>query len=295
MLREWKTTSRLGQRPRSQHDGTKVWVRNDSYVTVPAFGILGLGDPLVFPSNDPFAAHQRPAFAGEEPDVDDHAGKWVALTEPIAYGAIGRGILVGHAVVRVYVTATTDKFCDVIPAETIGGYTVYLGTGPRGSRILWLDPTAEAGAFAWAVVNVGSSGDAVLWGKLDADLAYDDTTGVAFSIWELNDSNTWEDTDENIDLVFPPFELAHAMVPSGVKIEVTNRGGKWFVSQFPKVYEGTLAGALAASGTATVTVGGDSFTGCKAGNTQTDTIPISSAVTITLKSDGYYYVTLAPC
>ncbi len=132
-------------------------------------------------------------------------------------------------------------------------------------------------------------------GKLDEDLDYDDTEGVTFSIWALDDDNAWADTDEDIENVLPPFELAHAMVPSGVKIEIEQKGGKWYVSKFPLVYEGTLAGALAVSGTATVTVDGDSFTGCKAGNTQSAEIPSSSDVTITLKSDGYYYVTLAPC
>jgi len=141
-----------------------------------------------------------------------------------------------------------------------------------------------------------SDQDAVVWGKLDADLAYNNTTGVAFSIWELNGSNVWADTGNNVALVFPPFELAHALVPSGVKVEVTNRGGKWYVSQFPKVYEGTLAEDLTvAGGSADVTVGGDTFADCKSPNTLASTIPSGSAVTITLEADGYYHVTLAPC
>jgi hypothetical protein len=132
-------------------------------------------------------------------------------------------------------------------------------------------------------------------GKLDADLAYDSSVGVTFSIWELNNSNVWADSGRDINSVLPPFGLAHAMVPSGLMVQVTEQGGKAYVSRFPTHYQGVLAGDLVEDGTATVTVGTDSFTGCKALELQTFTFTSGSDVRITLMSDGYYYVDLGPC
>lgn len=164
MLRWWegKRAMQPGQTIRHQRVTTEVLVRNDSGSTAPVFGILGIDSPVIVPNEDrKFTTHARPSFACVEPDPDVHQGKWVALMEPVKSGtgeSLGRAVLVGWALVRVYVNDTDHTCCQVIDSETVSGETVYLGTSASGTQMLWLEPTAEAESIGWAIVNVGSGG-----------------------------------------------------------------------------------------------------------------------------------------
>jgi hypothetical protein len=149
MLREWRQGGGRGAN-RSSRTVCEVLVCNRTYLTAPAFSILGIDEPLISPFKNRFACQQRPGFNGVEPTVDNHLGKWVVLEEPIGAGKIGKAVLVGFAVVRLYVNAADDEYCDVIDAETIGGEKVYLGSGPSGARILWRE-------------NAGSGEDTICW------------------------------------------------------------------------------------------------------------------------------------
>jgi hypothetical protein len=65
-------------------------------------------------------------------------------------------------------------------------------------------------------------------GKLDADLAYSETTGVTVSIW----SDDWsEDTTENITGVLPPpWMTANTTITSGSWVRIVKRpDGVWYV------------------------------------------------------------------
>lgn len=229
MLRWWQTSSTTGQRPRTQHDGTKIFVKNGTASTVPAFGILGLGAPLVLPTTNAFAAHQQPAFAGETPDPADHANKWAALTEPAAAGSLARAILVGHAVVRVYVTATTDEFCAVSAAKTVSGETVYLATGPAGTPILWLDSGTSAAAIGYAIVSMGAGGVGYgLYGKMDESLT---GTGTAtMSIW---DEDWTHDTGDNTEVYLPPWATAGTVASTSWVHAIQRGDGGWVLDGAP--------------------------------------------------------------
>ena len=48
MLREWRA-GRLAGTNRTARTVAEVLVRNDTYVTYPAFSIMGIGDPLISP------------------------------------------------------------------------------------------------------------------------------------------------------------------------------------------------------------------------------------------------------
>lgn len=158
MLRWWKQQSGGSGSNRSSRSVVEVLVRNDTYVTAPAFSILGIDKPLISPFDERFNCQQRPAFAGVEPTVADHLGKWVALEEPIANGAIGKAVLCGFAVVRLYINGADDKRCDVIAPETLGGEKVYLGTGSTGAQILWRENAGSGkDTICWAIVRVESS------------------------------------------------------------------------------------------------------------------------------------------
>ena len=70
----------------------------------------------------------------------------------------------------------------------------------------------------------------VYWGKLDAALAYDETTGVAVSIWT---DHALSDSGHNITNVLPPPLMASGELASGswVKIEFINE--RWYVTGAP--------------------------------------------------------------
>jgi hypothetical protein len=84
--------------------------------------------------------------------------------------------------------------------------------------------------LAYAVVGA-SGGTSSVWGKLDADLAYNESSGVTVSIW----NNTWTaDTGDNITGVLPPPTMESGTIPSGSWVRITQRGdGTWYVDMAP--------------------------------------------------------------
>lgn len=76
-----------------------------------------------------------------------------------------------------------------------------------------------------------SSSTTTLFGKLDADLAYNSTTGVTVSIWALNESKAWADTTENETGVLPPPWLTAGKIASGEWVEFAKDAiGNWHVT-----------------------------------------------------------------
>lgn len=133
-------------------------VRNDTNGDLLSYSVVGLDGPIFDPNSggEPELLSQT-SQKGVEPTVADHLGKWGVMLEAAADGKIGRCCLAGVVPVRVYVTATSDTHCDVIAAETVGDDTTYIGTGPAGCQLLWLDPDADAETIAWAIVRLGAS------------------------------------------------------------------------------------------------------------------------------------------
>ena len=75
------------------------------------------------------------------------AERFAVLLDPLASGAMGRGIVAGVAPVRVLVTRETDPY-----AEIIAGETGYLRSVPDGlTRMLW---KAAGLGVQWAVVQL---------------------------------------------------------------------------------------------------------------------------------------------
>jgi hypothetical protein len=132
---------------------------------------------------------------GVDPDATDHiGGKWGVMLECAGDGKIGRCCISGVVPLRVYVNATTDKFCDVIIPENVGGEGCYIGTGGSGAQILWLDPAAAATEIAWAIVRLGPAASGLTPAILKDDCAPDDTDIAAYPV--ASDGTADEDADE---------------------------------------------------------------------------------------------------
>jgi hypothetical protein len=140
--------------------------------------VLGIDDVLYDATDDEDRFKRKPVFVGVSPTVADHAGKWGVLLGPVANDGIAKIALSGVVPVRVYVTATTDKFVDVSASHTVSGETVYVATGASGAQILWL-ATGSAGTIQWAVVSLGGGGGtSAIYGKLDADMLASSPSGT---------------------------------------------------------------------------------------------------------------------
>lgn len=128
-----------------------VTVRNDSGADQDRFAVLGIGTPLILPSDNAAAFQERIALSLVAPDEELQADRFCILQEPIAAGALGRGLILGVTPVRLDVTAEDDRTATIVTNET-----GTLRTGSSGAaRILW----KEAGTGErWGIVQIPSGG-----------------------------------------------------------------------------------------------------------------------------------------
>lgn len=176
----------------------KVVVVNDSGAAVSRGGILGVDGPAsgYAPSDSLscFCNADEIMLSGVEPTVADHMGKWVVPLDSVAAGQPCE--CAGQiARVRVYVNATTDKFCDVIAAETVSGETCYLGTGASGAQILWLDPDATAETIGWAIVRLGGSPREAYAFATTTDAVTAELSSFTVTDIEPHDGSDWDGDD----------------------------------------------------------------------------------------------------
>ncbi len=128
-----------------------VTVRNDSGSDQDRFAVLGIADPLIMPADNPTAFQERVALALAEPDEEAHADRFCILQEPIAAGALGRGLILGVSPVRLEVTAEDDRTAMIVSAQTLS-----LTTGSSGAaRILWKEPGTGQ---KWGIVQIPAGG-----------------------------------------------------------------------------------------------------------------------------------------
>ena len=128
-----------------------VTVRNDSGADQERFAVLGIDAPLILPTENPAAFQERVALSLVAPDADQHRDRMCILQEPIAAGALGRGLIVGVSPMRLQVQADDDRMATIITDDASA-----LTTGAEGAaRILW----KEAGTGAkWGLVQIPAGG-----------------------------------------------------------------------------------------------------------------------------------------
>ncbi len=168
----------------------KVTVYNASGADVGLGGILGIDGPMAqyLPSVSVprFTQPKEVYLQGVSPTVASHLGKWVVPLQPITAGHDGECKADGVARVRVYVNGADDAYCDVIAAETVGGDTVYLGTGASGAQILYRQNEGSgAGTIVWAIVRLGTERQPnalMIRGLTTAEVAESDETFVIDNI-----------------------------------------------------------------------------------------------------------------
>jgi hypothetical protein len=101
-----------------------VLIRNNSGVTVPQVGVLGISGVAIDPSGgtlfgaDAASARarsfaERPVLVGNIPSIASHGNAFAVTLEPIGIGKIGRAAIGGCFACLVYVTDPTHGFATV--------------------------------------------------------------------------------------------------------------------------------------------------------------------------------------
>jgi hypothetical protein len=110
------------------------------------FAIVGLGNPLILPSENEEEFKRQIAFDGLPPS---QSGRLAILLEPIPAGKIGLAVVAGVVPVRLLVNpAQLYDFADIMT-----GNTHALRNVPAGSaRVLWVDGSGST--ERWAIVRL---------------------------------------------------------------------------------------------------------------------------------------------
>jgi hypothetical protein len=134
----------------SSNTGNVTFIRNDSGQDRQRFEILGIDAPVFLPTDHLEEFQRQVALACVSPVLDEHADRFVILSEPVRAGAIGRAWVGGVCPVQVVVDDETFMF-----AELQDGDVTALKVVSSGSvTILWKD--AGTGT-KWAIVRFGSA------------------------------------------------------------------------------------------------------------------------------------------
>ncbi len=150
-----------GATPTGKNAGT-VLVRNDSGADRERFDILGIDGPIFTPDDDEDAFKNQVALAGVVPTLNDHAGKFVILLEPLASSELGWAYISGACLVLLDVGDESHTFADVADNDCD-----VLKTAATGSaQILWKE---EGTGQLWGVVRLGNQVEGIRWGVLAED------------------------------------------------------------------------------------------------------------------------------
>jgi len=174
-------------------DRDVVLVKNQSGADRKRFDVLGIDDALITPTDNLDEFKNRVAFTGVSPVAPDHQHKFVVLLGPLADGQIGPAAVSGAVQARVFVNSADDPYCDIVEKKTVGGEDCYLGTGPSGAQILWMQDDAEPETIVWAIIRLGDTTNLTPF-----ELKDDCTPGaVGLAAWSLqaNDSGGFDDPD----------------------------------------------------------------------------------------------------
>lgn len=131
-----------------------VFVKNASGAAVDRFAVLGIGGPIITPTDNADEFKRQVAVSGVTP-TSGHAGKFVILLEPAPSGGIVRAVVAGVSIVKVNVIAAAHEF-----AEVKAGDAAKLDSAAQGTaRILW----KESGTGdKWAIVRLGESAPSLI-------------------------------------------------------------------------------------------------------------------------------------
>jgi hypothetical protein len=183
-----------------------VPIKNGSEEDRNRFDVLGIGSPIISPTDNADEFKNRVAIVGVLPAIDTHFGNFAILLEPMKDGAIGRACVAGVCPARIYIEKEWHQYADVED-----GQPARLKSRPSGgAQILWKE--SGEGAEKLAIVRLGppSPDIFIVLVQNDGGEAGDDENDCSFtySIFRLDDT----------ELTNP---LAEALVPKRKRLPLT--------------------------------------------------------------------------
>lgn len=150
--------ARRGDRPHpeqdeSGHEATMIQVRNDTGQNLTQFSAVGLGDPVITPTQNLSEFKRAICLKAVVPVAGTHENKWGICLESIAKDAIGTALVSGVVLAKVaFATAETaiSGF-----AEIQSGKTSLQNSASGSAKVLYAEPS---GTERWAIVRVGGAG-----------------------------------------------------------------------------------------------------------------------------------------
>lgn len=121
------------------------YVKNATSEDAEAFSVMGLGNPVIPPSENSVEFRNSITLEATTPLSDTHEGLYCILQEPVQKGKIGRAVLSGVTWCNLYIESESDEFAEIQDLTRS-----YLVTGPDGSaKILWKE---DGTGYKWGLV-----------------------------------------------------------------------------------------------------------------------------------------------
>ncbi|HBO45789.1 MAG TPA: hypothetical protein DD670_18070 [Planctomycetaceae bacterium] len=206
----------------------------------PAFAPVVVAAPGGSPASWALGFSEKPYLAGNQPTGNNPTGPGdvIGVTqEPIRYGSMGRVCIAGVscALVRDDFTASSQSFVGV-QWDSTTARLVFTRSGQGTIRFLLRldDVLYQDGIYNdlyFCLIDCSQQVAGPLWGKLDASLAHDDTTGVTVSLYI--DPTT--DSGRDIENVLPPPWMTDGTIALGSWVEPKAWGGSWYAIPMPSV------------------------------------------------------------
>jgi hypothetical protein len=141
-----------------EHPTGWVLVRNTTAALVDQWGVLALNTPIITEAENLDEFQQRPTFDGVSPTSTD-TGRFVILQEPLEPNAIGRAVISGVTVGKVWVTAA-QLASPPKRAEVAASKTSSLDLTDTGTAEVLYQETLSVEGEAWAILRLGTAGAA---------------------------------------------------------------------------------------------------------------------------------------
>ncbi|HEY4258590.1 MAG TPA: hypothetical protein VGM98_00460 [Schlesneria sp.] len=143
-----RDTGPSGPRSRAFRQSVTALIRNETGQDLPRYGVVGLGAPIILPSDDETEFLSKIALHGLLIDNEDlYDLRWGLTLTPIAVGEFGTVVVQGLCFAKINMSGATT-------AKPVTNDVTALTSADCGlARVLWSDPTGTGNR--WALVCLG--------------------------------------------------------------------------------------------------------------------------------------------
>jgi hypothetical protein len=211
-----------------------ISVRNDTGAPRDRFTIVGIDSPVISPTDNPLSWQDHLVFLGASAQTEAHKNRYGILQEPLAAGAIGRALVSGVSIARIFVKDVVHDHARIAAGT--------LETAQSGSaQIIWKEPGL---GDRWGVVRIpvesSSGGPGVMartsvWANATGQIA--DGAALAATqdnqvLLRVSGKLTWLTAESDSVLRLSPFGLGFGKINSAyVDSGQTQEGYVFTVSQ----------------------------------------------------------------